>query len=116
MQPAFDSPQGNEWLDEAACAELDIRDFFVEAGHVIEDRVLNTCRSCPVRRECVTHAYEREVTGGYFGGMSPGQRRDMTLKEALVFIETDSIKKPAVKGEIQKEEIIIEDDEDFDYR
>lgn len=115
MQPAFDSGQGNEWLDDAACAELGIRDFFVEAGHVIEDEILNTCKTCPVRRECVTHAYERDVTGGYFGGLSPGQRRDMTLNEALVFIKIDSPKKVVASG-VKEEEVVLDDDEDFDYR
>lgn len=84
-------PRNTKWLDDAACADLDNKDFFVDAGHVIEDRVLKTCKRCPVRRECVESAYDRNSTGGYFGGLSPGQRRDMTLEEALDFIVTDVI-------------------------
>lgn len=108
MQQVF-SIQGDEWLDRANCKDLDIKDFFVEAGHVIEDSVLNTCKTCPVRRECVMHAYRREVTGGYFGGLSPGQRRDMTLDEALEFIKTDG-------PNLQENAEVEPEDEDFDYR
>lgn len=109
MQLNADSAQGNEWLDKAACKDLSSKDFFVEAGHVIEDAVLLTCKTCPVRRECVNHAYGKAVTGGYFGGLSPGQRRDMTLSEALEFIETDVVK------EVPVEQLEEDDDADFDY-
>lgn len=74
------------WLDRIACADRDWFDFFVEAGHIIDDEVLEECRSCPVRRQCLTRAYENGYQSGYFGGLSPGQRRDMTLAEALVYI------------------------------
>ena len=77
------------WLDDAACADLAIEDFFVEAGHAISDNTLNVCRRCPVRESCLEHAYEMNISGGYFGGMSPGQRRQLTLDRARVFIETD---------------------------
>jgi hypothetical protein len=76
---------GDDWLDDAACAELDINDFFVQAGHVISEKVLDTCRTCPVRLDCLKHAYNPKlnITGGYFAGMSPGQRREMTYEEAV---------------------------------
>lgn len=77
------------WLDRAACAELEIPDFFVAAGHVIDDVTLNICRGCPVRLECVRHAYKHKIIGGYFGGLSPGQRREMSIDEAEVFINAD---------------------------
>jgi hypothetical protein len=87
---------GDDWLDDAACADLSIDDFFVQAGHVIDESVLNVCRACPVRLACVQHAYNQDlnITGGYFGGLSPGQRRDMTLDEAVEYIATDTIDRP----------------------
>ena len=78
-----------EWLDEAACADVPEALFFVEAGHVIDEGTLNICRRCPVRAECVRHAYRMGYTSGYFGGLSPGQRRQMNLERALEFIATD---------------------------
>lgn len=77
------------WLDEINCKEMEGKQFFVEAGHVIAPKVLDTCRECPVRAACINHAYQYGITGGYFGGMSPGQRRDMSLEEALAFAAAD---------------------------
>lgn len=81
------------WLDEAACADLSINDFFVEAGRGINEQALAVCRECPVRRECLEHAYDREIYGGYFGGVSPGRRRKMKKSEAIKYIEKDKSRK-----------------------
>ena len=96
---------GLEWLDDAACADLDdactaeggsaLGLFFVNAGHVIGAEALDMCqRKCPVRRECVVHAYTGlpgglPIAGGYMGGFSLGQRKDMTLDQALALVEQD---------------------------
>lgn len=89
---------GDDWLDEAACAELDINDFFVQAGHVISEKVLDTCRSCPVRLDCLKHAYNPKlnITGGYFAGMSPGQRRELTYDQAVEYCKEDTLDKRLV--------------------
>lgn len=89
---------GDDWLDNAACAELDINDFFVQAGHVISEKVLDTCRGCPVRLDCLKHAYNPKlnITGGYFAGMSPGQRRELSYEEALEYCKTDTLDKKRV--------------------
>ena len=88
--PLFDD-EGLRWLDDAACAEKNINDFFVEAGHVISEEVLEVCRRCPVRRQCLEVAYDPRfnITGGYFGGLSPGQRRELDIDQALEFIAND---------------------------
>jgi hypothetical protein len=88
--PLFDDER-LRWLDDAACAELSISDYFVEAGHVISEDVLEVCRRCPVRRQCLEVAYDERfnITGGYFGGLSPGQRREMNLSQACAAIEKD---------------------------
>lgn len=85
----------DDWLDQSACDSMDIDDFFVEAGHTISSDTVNVCRGCPVRAACVTHAYERRISGGYFGGMSPGQRRELSLAEALRFIANDPVQHQA---------------------
>lgn len=78
-----------QWLEDAACAEMGVDDFFVDAGHVITPEALDVCRSCPVRVECLTHSYEQGLSAGYFGGVSPGQRRTLTLEEALAYVAED---------------------------
>lgn len=92
---------GLDWLQDAACLTAagdedtsPATRFFVEAGRVIDAEVLQTCRTCPVRRECTIHAYLGAPDGtmigaGYFGGFSLGQRRNMTLRQALDQIERE---------------------------
>lgn len=81
------------WLNEIACEGMDIEDFFVEAGRAISPEALQACKGCPVRLECVRHAYEMQVNGGYFGGLSPGQRRDYNLEEAERIVRAESTHK-----------------------
>jgi hypothetical protein len=85
------------WLARAACTvdegeveTYSLDDFFVEAGHTISDEVLKLCQTCPVRVECLRYAYQRNISAGYFGGVSPGQRRTMSLDDALDFITSDT--------------------------
>lgn len=96
MSFGFNGEGDDSWLADAACADMPIESFFVQAGHVIDEEVLNVCRSCPVRFECLRHAYDPRlnITGGYFAGMSPGQRRDMTLVEAEEFCRNDLPTRP----------------------
>lgn len=89
MSPSHDLYDRYKWLDDAACKDLELGDFFIEAGRAISPEIREVCRRCPVRRECVIHAYQLKLIAGYFGGLSPGQRRSMTLQEALNFIERD---------------------------
>ncbi len=81
------------WLDDAACGELDTEQldlFFVEAGRTIAASTVALCRRCPVRRQCLDHAYQHEIVSGYFGGVSPGRRRVLSHAEAIVEISRDS--------------------------
>ncbi len=81
------------WLDDAACGEFDTDQldlFFVEAGRTIAASTVVLCRRCPVRRQCLDHAYQHEIVSGYFGGVSPGRRRVLSHAEAVVEISRDS--------------------------
>ena len=44
------------------------------------------CERCPARVQCLMHAYDNEIAGGYFGGMSPSRRRKLSRSEALADI------------------------------
>ena len=66
------------WVARAACGDLSIDHldlFFVEAGRSLSKEAAAMCNACEVRAECLNHAYERDITGGYFGGHSPSKRR-----------------------------------------
>lgn len=98
--------QGFEWLDDIACKDLDQSLFFAQAGHVLGDDAKAACLDrCEVWRECTIFAYLGNhgglVTGGYFAGLSPGQRKKMTLSEALAHgekIRADRRKKQRPKS------------------
>lgn len=80
------------WLDDAACGELELDQlplFFVEAGRTIAAETVALCRRCPVRRECLDHAYTHQISSGYFGGVSPGRRRTLSHAAAIELLETE---------------------------
>ncbi len=77
------------WLRDAACRELDLNRldlFFVDAGRTLSKEGKAICGRCPVRSECLSYAYHHDISGGYFGGLSPTKRRELTLDEALATI------------------------------
>ncbi|MCU1398092.1 MAG: Transcriptional regulator WhiB [Acidimicrobiales bacterium] len=77
------------WLDDAACGDLPLEAlniFFVEAGRSIAASTVAMCAKCPVRAACLDHAYRHEIVGGYFGGISPGQRRSLSHSDARALI------------------------------
>lgn len=84
---ADDDHDGMRWLDDIACADADLSEFFVAAGHTISPEAAAMCDRCPVRKECLTHAYERQIAAGYFAKMSPSRRAKLTLEEALAEID-----------------------------
>jgi WhiB family transcriptional regulator, redox-sensing transcriptional regulator len=80
------------WLDDAACGALPLEQlnvFFVEAGRTIAASTIAMCRRCPVRQQCLDHAYSNDIASGYFGGVSPGQRRLLSHAAASAAIAAD---------------------------
>ena len=78
-----------DWLHGASCASLGVDEldlFFVEAGKSLSKQAVSMCKECPARAACLRHAYDNEIAGGYFGGMSPSQRRKVDLTAALELI------------------------------
>ncbi|MFN3256006.1 MAG: WhiB family transcriptional regulator [Ilumatobacter sp.] len=79
------------WIRDAACGDLGIDQldlFFVDAGKSLSKEAVAICQGCPARISCLTHAYEHDIAGGYFGGVSPSKRRRLTLAEAVASIGT----------------------------
>lgn len=77
------------WMLEAACRDQpleELEDYFVEAGRTISRQTVARCASCPVRLECLDHAYERQIASGYFGGLSPSKRRSLSHAAARELI------------------------------
>ena len=97
---------GYLWTEHASCRELYFDEngepdkdavglFFVEAGHVIDEDVKVLCRQCPVRRECLIHAFTGDIDGkpisaGYFAGFSQGQRKKNSFDALYSIVEAES--------------------------
>lgn len=79
-----------EWV--VHCAIPDPNDVFVEAGRSLKAATRVICRGCPVRLECVSTSYKWRHTAenGYWGALSPGDRKRMTAEEALAYVEADT--------------------------
>lgn len=72
------TPETRDWWDEAACADVDIKVFFVEKGDNIR-KAKAICAECPVRRTCLEEALKFEegsirYSSGVFGGLSAHER------------------------------------------
>lgn len=89
LSDLIDHTADMSWLMRCACGDLPLEDlarFFVEVGRTISPETVALCRSCEVRTECLDHADRARISSGYFGGMSPGQRRTTAHREARVSI------------------------------
>ena len=81
------------WLEDAACGDLGLDQlslFFVEAGRTIAAETTALCRRCPVRRDCLDHAYAHQIPSVYFGGISPGRRRTLSHADAVEILRKDA--------------------------
>ena len=70
---------GSEWLDDAACADLNLDDFFSLKRVKLE--VLRVCAGCPVKWQCLDDVSRYEQVGttkqdikGFFAGLTPTER------------------------------------------
>jgi len=79
-----------DWLDDAACAEMDLDMFFnypEQSGPSLQ--AMKTCQSCPVRWQCLQTVAEFEsnlVTNpgkGMFAGLPPRKRLDLYKNHAM---------------------------------
>jgi WhiB family transcriptional regulator, redox-sensing transcriptional regulator len=69
----------DDWRQEAACRDLNPELFFPEgtAGPALvqADQAKLVCRSCPVRRQCLTFALRQGLDSGIWGGTNVAERR-----------------------------------------
>lgn len=70
------------WQDDALCREVGAELFFApeDAPNINYAEARAICTGCPVRRDCLEYALDREGTiahqmrAGMWGGLSPEQR------------------------------------------
>lgn len=63
-----------DWMDSAACAQVDIDMFFPEKGGSTR-AAKSICRGCDVDVDCLAYALEHEERFGVWGGLSERERR-----------------------------------------
>jgi len=86
LAPLIESVPDLAWLHRAACSDLALDRlslFFVEAGRTLSKEAAAMCRGCEVRVNCLRHAYDNGIEGGYFGGLSSARRRSLTFEQAV---------------------------------
>lgn len=64
------------WANHAACVDMDTARFYVPRGTPVDDEVVATCATCPVRIECRAWALDHEQRG-YWGGLSERARKQI---------------------------------------
>lgn len=85
-----------DWLNDAACSDLEIDDFFLPDGVTQAPRleVALTCWSCPVRMQCLLVAAEMEKgraayeAKGIFAGLSPKARNRLFAQHPSTWAES----------------------------
>lgn len=89
LAPLIEAVPDLVWLQRAACSALALDDlslFFVEAGRTLSKEAAAICGSCDAQVDCLSHAYDNEIEGGYFGGLSSAKRRSLTFEQAVELI------------------------------
>jgi WhiB family transcriptional regulator, redox-sensing transcriptional regulator len=78
-----------DWRNDAACNGREPELFFPTAGeHTPPGRAQYAkaravCASCPVRADCLDYAIEAGLDHGMFGGMTPGERRELARRSQV---------------------------------
>jgi hypothetical protein len=76
------------WIYDALCAGEPTEFFFPGQGQAsYQERGLDICRRCPVRKDCFTYAMENPELEGTWGGATNKQRNkwvaaEMDIEEA----------------------------------
>lgn len=73
-----------EWVEQAACRRSHDPDYWFEYVADSAETVvaLNTCHSCPVRRQCLSYAMDNLMELGVWGGTTWRQRIAMARQVA----------------------------------
>lgn len=66
--------QDQDWRALAACAIKDPDLFFAVGAREHKD-AKKICRTCPVRRDCLSYAMDVPVDHGIWGGLTERERR-----------------------------------------
>lgn len=73
------------WADEANCRHMDVNLFFPRDGQNVSAFAREVCAECPVIGECLWYANEMHTDDGFFGGMTPKERKAWRVRNGVKF-------------------------------
>lgn len=68
------------WMDRANCLGTDTEAFFEESTSLLAATAVRVCSRCEVQAECLRYAVENGLDSGIYGGLTPTERRRVTLR------------------------------------
>lgn len=69
-------PKPEPWMAKGICAQTDPEEFYPEKGGSTR-AAKRICQGCPVKKECLDYALDRDERFGIWGGASERERRRM---------------------------------------
>lgn len=74
-----ESVGASNWMNFAECAQID-PDLFSALERGSATRAKEVCGQCAVRLFCLDYALANDIDTGIYGGLSPGERKNIQLK------------------------------------
>lgn len=76
------SDSSTEWMNRAACLEVDDPELFFPVGEtgparIQIERAKEVCGTCAVRENCLNWAMFNNISDGIWGGLSESERRSL---------------------------------------
>ena len=71
-----------DWPARAACKGSPTAWFFPEPRETVAPEAVVLCGSCTVRPECLAYALTEDIKHGWWGGLSPEERKLRRAKSA----------------------------------
>lgn len=86
--PTLKHVMGTDWRDDARCAKLPKKVFFEYNSQEIDNNTrkcyknlaLDTCKNCPVIKQCYEFAICNNEKFGIWAGLTPDQRRPIVKR------------------------------------
>lgn len=75
--------RGLGWADAANCKNMDLDLFFPKDGQNVSEFAREVCNTCPVLQDCLWYANETYSDHGFFGGMTPKQRKAWRVRNRV---------------------------------
>jgi len=102
-----------DWYDRAACKGLPASIFYPDEEVNAEEGVA-ICEGCPVKTQCLAHAYQYREKDGTWGGLSQWERKRIRRRASALSVKRRKAEEAQKEGKVQcNEEIIVKSSEEI---